>query len=385
MKKGAIFMGSALRKLWRVTDFERDEVSDYASQQMLNETRQGVRVLSVVLLVLLLAAAVSFKLFFPERPFAYSYGLLALLALHIYYSSLPLRDIRALHALGMTLLVIIGVALIFIGRQTGELDSGLAGSVVLLFMVIPLVPWGLREALAIVGLIYLAFTLAGVGALRYFSSQNLWALQFLMLGASLICLVVVARNVLVRKNDLANRYDLEAARRAMELQSFHDPLTGVWNRRYLEQHFELLCDRLQGQGHGLAFALVDIDHFKGINDSLGHDIGDQVLRRVVSAIQAILGAEECLVRMGGDEFALLMAGDAVVDRLNGLNQGLSDVAVDGLGEAGPVVSLSIGVVPVAGPVKTALNDLYRQADQYLYEAKRSGRCRVVAATTGEKG
>jgi diguanylate cyclase (GGDEF)-like protein len=133
-------------------------------------------------------------------------------------------------------------------------------------------------------------------------------LQLYMLASCAIALVAVVRMVGVRKNDLAARFDLEESHRHMERLSYSDPLTGAWNRRYLALRFDAMVERNAESGRQSWFVLLDVDRFKHINDTLGHDAGDRVLQQLVGDFSAVLRGDELLVRMGGDEFALVLQG-----------------------------------------------------------------------------
>lgn len=191
-----------------------------------------------------------------------------------------------------------------------------------------------------------------------------------LLATGFVALVMVAER---RERQLR-----EAHRRLHHLANV-DALTGVPNRR----HFLALAERalLRDRPGSSALLMFDVDHFKLINDGLGHAAGDRALQLVAASVQAQLREHDIAGRHGGDEFALLLRGTGVgaagavaariVERLQG------DAAAAGL----PRLSLSFGLVqPRAGePVEDAL----RRADQALYEAKRQGRSCAVAAVGDE--
>jgi diguanylate cyclase (GGDEF)-like protein len=166
--------------------------------------------------------------------------------------------------------------------------------------------------------------------------------------------------------------ELAAAQEQLRDQADRDWLTGVRNRRYLARAGES-----PEQGH-LSLAVVDLDHFKSVNDRFGHQVGDHVLVRVAELLVGHLRDEDIVVRTGGEEFAVLMPhareaeAAACCERLRALIASEPWEAITpGLG-----VTASIGVVSAADC--RDIRDLERLADERLYAAKRGGRDRVVA-------
>lgn len=102
------------------------------------------------------------------------------------------------------------------------------------------------------------------------------------------------------------RRELEAVKAEIEILAFHDALTHLPNRRYLEERLELSMERADSQGSTLAVCLIDLDAFKPVNDSCGHKAGDRVLLEIASRLRACLRDTDFLARLGGDEFVLLL-------------------------------------------------------------------------------
>lgn len=168
-----------------------------------------------------------------------------------------------------------------------------------------------------------------------------------------------------------------AARDRADVLAARDPLTGLLNRRGLRT---ALTARPPGP---LGAVLLDIDHFKRVNDSLGHGAGDDVLVRVAGVLAATVREEDLLARIGGEEFFVLLPGllphevDVLAERLR------AAVAADG---GQPPVTVSAGVavrpsatpdvVPADGAEPDVVDELYARADRMLYRAKREGRNRV---------
>ena len=147
----------------------------------------------------------------------------------------------------------------------------------------------------------------------------------------------------------------------------HDALTGLYNRgayeKLLEEH---------GREGDIALLWIDVDRFKGINDTYGHDIGDRVLQKVARLLSSGFRATDYACRTGGDEFAVIMSDivpgqqQVVLDRIGAVRQGLSDVS-DGL----PPVTLSIGVA--FSRQRLEGENLFKMADKALYRVKEAGR------------
>ena len=164
-----------------------------------------------------------------------------------------------------------------------------------------------------------------------------------------------------------------------------DPLTGVHNRRYAEQRLHEEIGRSRRSGHALSCLYIDIDHFKKINDSVGHQCGDQVLCEVAARIKAELRVSDALGRFGGEEFIVLLV-DADVDNAHGVAQrilsGISERTIDCAGHQALRVTVSIGIAHMlapdaAKPVDVIAQELIERADRALYQAKGEGRDRIV--------
>jgi diguanylate cyclase (GGDEF)-like protein len=163
-------------------------------------------------------------------------------------------------------------------------------------------------------------------------------------------------------------------------QARRDPLTGLRNRRFVDERLPILLVNAAQAGSPLSVALVDLDHFKRINDQLSHETGDQVLVQMAGLLGVATGRGEgaFAARLGGEEFVLVLPGapvDAALVQLNDLR--LMVRAYDWRPITGDLpVTISAGVA-AAGPASTQ-STLLDRADQGLYDAKRRGRDRVIA-------
>lgn len=173
---------------------------------------------------------------------------------------------------------------------------------------------------------------------------------------------------------------LRVSRRKLQILANTDMLTQVSNRR----HFEELAARalLSDEAENAALVLIDIDHFKRINDELGHAAGDRALRLVSRSAQQLLRAQDLAGRHGGDEFALLLQGTSADEAMRVAQRLVAHIQARSHDQALPRLSLSFGIVQLRRG--EGIDDALRRADQALYEAKRLGRSRAVSADGDEE-
>ena len=162
-----------------------------------------------------------------------------------------------------------------------------------------------------------------------------------------------------------------------------DPLTGAFNRRYLDAHFPRLLARHETVNKSMAVLMLDIDYFKKVNDTYGHASGDTVLKEVVSRTLQALRPTDLVVRMGGEEFAILMPetnlpmGMAIGERLR--ERIASQPVILSTAEELSITA-SMGVASIRPDKQESGQDVFERADAALYKAKQGGRNRVVAET-----
>jgi two-component system, cell cycle response regulator len=158
-----------------------------------------------------------------------------------------------------------------------------------------------------------------------------------------------------------------------------DALTGLHNRRYMETHIAGLVEQALSRGQPLAVLVLDIDHFKLVNDTHGHDAGDEVLREFALRVRKAIRGIDLACRYGGEEFVVVMpetdlaAATAVAERLR--RRIASEPFPIQRGAQGIDVTISIGIAVLGGNDDAA--SVIKRADQALYRAKRNGRNRVV--------
>lgn len=174
-------------------------------------------------------------------------------------------------------------------------------------------------------------------------------------------------------------------RESLHNLSIRDPLTNLYNRRYLEDTLERETSRAARVSEPLSIILFDVDHFKTFNDTFGHEAGDVVLREVASLAQGSFRHEDVVCRYGGEEFVVLLPGlpEALAEaRAKDFLTKVGQTAFVYRGETLGRVTISVGVAG-NGAHGYAPEVLLRAADEALYEAKRAGRNRVVLSVTPE--
>jgi diguanylate cyclase (GGDEF)-like protein len=372
----------SVRSLWTSTGFMSHDLTAYAERLIATETRQGVINVSLFSLLLLGGAAILYAVLGMGESYAYTYAALAALSLHILITARSALKINVLYLLGTVLLVIIGVGLVLLAHQARSFSGTLFAAVALLFMVVPMVPWGLRDAGIVTVLIYGVFTGSTLSVWGRFNHETLWTLQFLMVSAGLVSLVLVVRAVALRKHDIEARYELERSHRDMQRLSLEDALTGAGNRRALSAQLPQLLREARESGEQAHFVVIDIDHFKHFNDTHGHQRGDELLRVLARRFSSMLSPGELLVRMGGDEFVVVLRGSGPAARLQRAAESFRcDAQALGHGPAGQSAPmLSMGVAAAAPDREPGFKQLYGQADAALYRAKSSGRNSIECYT-----
>ena len=223
-----------------------------------------------------------------------------------------------------------------------------------------------------------ALSLAGFAVVTAFNP--FWRQHPLLAGGLLVTLAAVPAYgaILLRQAESANR--------SLRDQAMRDALTGLYNRRYLMDAFERELHRARRAGEQLGLLVMDIDHFKRINDSFGHAAGDEALRCVARFMLGFVRAGDILCRLGGEEFVLLQSkanSQAIVERADTLRREVSTLEIVHHGRrVGPVtMSIGISMFPRHG---TSPGALLHAADDALYRAKNSGRDRVLMAVSEEE-
>lgn len=167
-------------------------------------------------------------------------------------------------------------------------------------------------------------------------------------------------------------------------QAFRDKLTGLANRRLYDEELKRLLASATRRQAPLSLCVIDIDHFKRVNDEHGHAVGDAALKAVADRLRERLRCTDLLARIGGEEFALALDGASPEQALRVADdfRGRVEARSFDLGSTVLTLTVSIGVAHLEATTESdaarCAQDLYRQADEGLYEAKRNGRNQVVS-------
>lgn len=163
--------------------------------------------------------------------------------------------------------------------------------------------------------------------------------------------------------------------------SMHDPLTGLYNRRYLEETIGRELPRARREGHTIGLVLMDLDHFKELNDTHGHNAGDYVLAKLGELLREMTRGGDIACRLGGEEFAVVLPGaglDVARKRAEQIRQALEALPLEFEGKPIGRVTLSAGVAALQ-PHQSDWVQVMENADRALYAAKQAGRNRVLHA------
>lgn len=338
----------------------------------------------------LLGGALALPLGAPGQP---TWALALSSALLLCWPLLTLAGLRRFHArLGLSAtgavdlaVGVVGVVLVLAGAALGPRSASapvVAAAVVLAQLYAGVILWSSRrsEDLNALRLLGTAVALAALTPVLLGTVPGVEATTVTIGGmlAAACGLSAMAFTVLALMNERIER-ELRASRSRLRVLANIDSLTGVPNRRRFHERVERLLATERAES--TALLLFDIDHFKLINDRLGHAAGDRALRLVGRCMQEALRTQDLAGRLGGDEFALLLRGTSVEQAM-----AVAERIVERLQTVSPrlhlpCLALSFGIAQLieGEPIADALN----RADQALYEAKRQGRSRAVAVDSGD--
>jgi diguanylate cyclase (GGDEF)-like protein len=171
---------------------------------------------------------------------------------------------------------------------------------------------------------------------------------------------------------------LSARSVTLEHAALTDGLTGMQNRRYFDDALREYLEEFRRIGKPVGLLLLDLDHFKSVNDTHGHDVGDEVLRVVAGCLREFTRYHDVVARLGGEEFAVVapnMDTDMLIKLAERIRKAIASLSVT-TGNVRLRVTTSVGIAIWDG--KENAEQFYRRADRMLYEAKRLGRNRVCA-------
>jgi diguanylate cyclase (GGDEF)-like protein len=194
--------------------------------------------------------------------------------------------------------------------------------------------------------------------------------------------VVVAENrfrLTVLTENIASALVNHRLQRGLREQTIRDPLTGLFNRRYMEETLALEIARSSRSGNPLSLVMCDIDHFKRFNDEFGHDAGDAVLQAVSSEMRSRFRDGDVICRFGGEEFTIIAPGTTAATlaaRVDTVRQGISELIVQQGGRTLGATTMSFGIATWEENMERDGSTLIKVADAALYQSKREGRNRV---------
>jgi len=211
---------------------------------------------------------------------------------------------------------------------------------------------------------------------------GIWTRAVALFGVLLTGLTYSLGLILENRSNLRRAYAQLAEREAeLDRLAHSDPLTGAANRRHFFVVGASEWTRAKRHGRALSVLMIDVDHFKAVNDTHGHGVGDETLKSLTIAFRSGLRDCDLMARVGGEEFAVLLAeidlaaAQVVAERLR---QKAADLVVPN-GDGGHLsVTISIGVASLC-PDDLSLDDVVRRADRSLYVAKTGGRNQVIGS------
>lgn len=219
---------------------------------------------------------------------------------------------------------------------------------------------------------------------RSWSMGAVTAIAVLIVAAMGVFIWLALGKQAVMETNLQRAHEsLREANQALEIKAAEDGLTGLANRRQLDESLSSTFNRAKQSGVTLAFALIDVDHFKRYNDTYGHPAGDQALIELANVMRSrVRKATDLVARYGGEEMALILPGADTAAASHIAEEIRKEIELRSiLHEGSPFghVTVSIGVVAaIPGQHFDEPNQMVMSADQALYEAKRKGRNQVVA-------
>jgi diguanylate cyclase (GGDEF)-like protein len=252
-------------------------------------------------------------------------------------------------------------------RTAGQITPYLIG----ILVIAVLFRTHIRYFIVFVSIILIAVC---IGILNYEHNINTTSHYLVNLTAvSIIALIVFTITEKNRMRSFKQQKLIEKQRDVLQQLSITDPLTGLNNRRYLFDKLPAECERAIRYKRSLSVMVIDIDHFKKVNDTLGHQAGDDVLKNTALAIQGAIRLSDYVCRYGGEEFVVVLIesdwaiAEQCAERIRERCQSIKHDSVPW------DVTVSIGLYQYSGGTS---DDLLAQADANLYSAKNSGRNRV---------
>ena len=202
--------------------------------------------------------------------------------------------------------------------------------------------------------------------------------HFLVLCVALPGVSVLAGRISrIRRRQQEQKIELTRALEQIRAMATRDELTGLLNRRHMQTILEQEAARCLRGGHGYCLALIDLDHFKLINDEHGHAAGDTVLRQFAETALAVIRGADVLARWGGEEFVLMLAETRMPAALAGVERLREAIGQLQMAHAERSLTISFSAGLTESRPRETLGQTLERADKLLYRAKAEGRNRVV--------
>jgi len=184
-----------------------------------------------------------------------------------------------------------------------------------------------------------------------------------------------------RITNISDRYQsmLHAKNEELHKASTHDQLTGIPNRRLIQERIDTAAAEATRSGRAFSLAVIDVDDFKSINDEFGHDVGDRVLIRIAQALTSSIRAQDVCARWGGEEFMLLLPAVPGLQAVQVAERLRREVEQLLFKELSLAVKSSISIGVAEHQLNSKSSETITRADHALYEAKRGGRNKVILA------
>jgi diguanylate cyclase (GGDEF)-like protein len=171
-------------------------------------------------------------------------------------------------------------------------------------------------------------------------------------------------------------------REKLQLQSIRDPLTGLFNRRYLEEFFNKEIHRANRNGYQIGVIMIDLDHFRNINNTWGHDAGDFALKEVANLLQKMIRSSDTACRYGGEEMTLILSESSLENtakKAEEIRAAIAKLPLNYNDEQLIKVTSSFGVACFPDQGKT-VKEIIQAADIALFQAKANGRNQVIVSS-----
>lgn len=275
------------------------------------------------------------------------------------------------------------LAIAFAYTAVGPHDRGVVLVLIALVMVFGMYTHTPKQSV-LIGVLSMMLLGMSMGILSHIDPDyyppDLELLRFELMLGTVPSLIYSAYQISSWRSRLsAQRKELRVALEQVQQMATHDVLTGLYNRRFMQDKLEDAVKRFDRYGERFTVVLIDLDHFKRVNDQFGHKVGDQALMAFANAAGIVLRETDIVARWGGEEFIFLLpntTGNKALVALERLRQTLANCTVT---DSVPKLRVKFSAGVAVHETVTSLNHTLERADKALYQAKNEGRDRDVTA------